>query len=429
MGRPVITVIDGIMGVGKTTAIFEEMRSNQADLFIYVTPFLAEIERIKQACPELGIQSPCSTDEGGKLAGLKRLVQYGGHIATTHELFKSFDTELYDLLNEQNYTLIVDETLDCSSVQFVSDIARQMITQTQAVSIHPETKQVSWNSCKFPSAQGNDELYEFKKRCDNEALVWLQHEDDSSNGFIVWHFPIRAFYAFKEVKILTYQFKGTVMDCYFRINALPYSIDQRFSNDERRKRKDIKRLITLVDVDVRWLHELRENDLSVSWYEKASKGGITKMRSTMKNLIAKYNVRRDDIMWTCFKSAAHKIPNSKTTFKSPAPEGASDKVKQRTNFVPCNCRATNDHAERSFLLYMVNRFPNLALDQYFDKRGSPIDKDRFALNEMLQWIFRSRIRKGEPINIFIPSPRMKELLKNWMDGNDLPQESTIANAA
>ena len=34
---------------------------------------------------------------------------------------------------------------------------------------------------------------------------------------------------------------------------------------------------------------------------------------------------------------------------------------------------------------------------------------------MLQWIWRSRIRKGENINIYIPSMRMRQLLKNWLD--------------
>ena len=40
---------------------------------------------------------------------------------------------------------------------------------------------------------------------------------------------------------------------------------------------------------------------------------------------------------------------------------------------------------------------------------------------MLQWIWRSAIRDGKPINAYIPSKRMRELLINWM--NDFEEES------
>ena len=34
---------------------------------------------------------------------------------------------------------------------------------------------------------------------------------------------------------------------------------------------------------------------------------------------------------------------------------------------------------------------------------------------MLQWIFRSQIRMDLPINIYIPSRRMRELLEDWLN--------------
>jgi len=34
---------------------------------------------------------------------------------------------------------------------------------------------------------------------------------------------------------------------------------------------------------------------------------------------------------------------------------------------------------------------------------------------MLQWIFRSSIRDNKPINIYIPSSRMRNLLVKWLN--------------
>ena len=44
-----------------------------------------------------------------------------------------------------------------------------------------------------------------------------------------------------------------------------------------------------------------------------------------------------------------------------------------------------------------------------------MDEDLYGLSEMIQWIWRSRIRNGEKINIYVPSIRMRTLLKSWLD--------------
>ena len=40
--------------------------------------------------------------------------------------------------------------------------------------------------------------------------------------------------------------------------------------------------------------------------------------------------------------------------------------------------------------------------------------DEYALSEMIQWIWRSAIRDGKEIWVYIPSRRMRELLKKWL---------------
>lgn len=85
-----------------------------------------------------------------------------------------------------------------------------------------------------------------------------------------------------------------------------------------------------------------------------------------------------------------------------------------STFVSCNMRATNRYAERHLCLYMVNRFLQPQVADFYKKRGFPIDEDIFALSEMIQWIWRSAIRKGEPITVYIPARRMRELFLDWL---------------
>ena len=58
---------------------------------------------------------------------------------------------------------------------------------------------------------------------------------------------------------------------------------------------------------------------------------------------------------------------------------------------------------------------NPFLVNFFSKRGIKVSQDEYALSEMIQWIWRSAIRNDEKIYIYIPSERMRNLLKNWLD--------------
>ena len=55
---------------------------------------------------------------------------------------------------------------------------------------------------------------------------------------------------------------------------------------------------------------------------------------------------------------------------------------------------------------MINRF-------FTDKRVK-IEEDVWALSELIQWLFRSAIRENKEINLYIPSSRMRSLLKEWL---------------
>ena len=55
------------------------------------------------------------------------------------------------------------------------------------------------------------------------------------------------------------------------------------------------------------------------------------------------------------------------------------------------------------------------IKQYLERNGATINEDMYALSELVQWTFRSRIREGEPINLYIPSERMRDILINWLN--------------
>lgn len=105
-------------------------------------------------------------------------------------------------------------------------------------------------------------------------------------------------------------------------------------------------------------------------------------------------------MWTTFK-------NSRNYLKG---KGYSK------CFVSLNAKGTNDYRNCRGLAYLINLYPSTDLINFFKSYGIYINKDLYALSEMLQWIWRSRIRDNKQIDIYIPSKRMRDLLYRWQEG-------------
>jgi hypothetical protein len=40
-------------------------------------------------------------------------------------------------------------------------------------------------------------------------------------------------------------------------------------------------------------------------------------------------------------------------------------------------------------------------------------KKDYALTEMIQWIWRTRIRNGEPVEVYMPSKKMLDIIQKW----------------
>lgn len=105
-----ITVIDAIMGAGKSTYIINEIiNKNPQYRYICVLPTLKECERYTKF-------TKADTYEpqryGTKSIDLRRLIANGKNIVTTHALIQNIDADTMALLEKSNYILIIDECLD-----------------------------------------------------------------------------------------------------------------------------------------------------------------------------------------------------------------------------------------------------------------------------------------------------------------------------
>ncbi len=395
-----VKVVDARMGRGKTSAAIRYMNERRGEQrFMFITPYLGEVERIRDAC---GFQEPKSENQT-KSADLRRLLYEGRNISTTHALFYLMDGRMLDIVREKGYVLVVDESLDLISRLNVSDKDTRLIIQQ--LTTEDENGWLSWNDAEYEGR-----FDDFKKLADTKALFRL----DSALMNIV---SPEVFEAFSEVVMLTYMFEGQYQRGYFDYCGIPYEIvgvehdaeGFRFSDKpDSPPPLDLSSLVNILDnARMNKIGDAR-TALSKNWYtnKSAENADIKAVRRNLENFFRYHSGdTTGGKIWTTFKTDRDKVVATRGRFKN--------------EFLPMNIRATNEYREATAVAYLVNRFCDPNITKFFAEKGIHIDNEAFALSEMLQFIWRSAIRDNKPITLYIPSKRMRDLLVNWI--NDTKQ--------
>lgn len=389
------------MGAGKTSAAINYMNASDKR-FIFITPYLNECERIIDGCQIKDFKSPKDKPRS-KLTNLHYLLSKKHNISSTHALFSSYTDETVKLIKNGNYTLIMDEVFEIVKEINISKGDVADLIQRNYIEIDKETFVVKWLYDDYKGTTFQDMMLRAK------AGTLLYYNDT----FLFWMFPLKVFQAFDEIIILTYLFEAQLQKYYFDINGLEYSYigvvknengEYYFSEKDNHFTKitGLKDKVNILDSDK--LNNIGNEKFafSSSWSERKFRNSknAEKVKNNMYNVLRHiYHGNCGNSMWTSFKAQRKQI----------SPNGYSK------CFVPCSCRATNEFRNRKNLVYCVNIFFNPFLKRYFEERGCKVNEDQYALSEMLQWIWRSSIRDGQSINIYIPSCRMRNLLIEWLD--------------
>lgn len=393
-----VTVVDALMGAGKTSWIIDYLNHNRDENFIYITPFITETERIKNAVVR-DVKLPEVKDASGKLGNVLTLLKNEDDIAATHKLFTMFTEEHKDAIWQGEYTLVIDECLDAvapfemarrDDIQFLLDKGSIKFEADGSIQWIDKDYDCSYNHIKILA--------------ESHALFRV------NNQILLWQYPADIFKLFRKVYVLTYNFGGSTMRYYFDLNGIKYKMKSiEKTNGEYKltdyfepsKEKLREKIHIYEGKDLNELFDQKKSALSSTWFKSnGNKSKITSLKNGVYNFFRnKSHAKSDDIMWTVFKSKYYALRG----------KGYSN------SFVSLGCRATNNYSDRHYLGYLANTYPHAGVSQFFAQRGHPIDQEQYALCEMIQWIFRSAIRNGEDIHIYIPSRRMRGLLEDWLN--------------
>ena len=430
--KPKIKVYDAMMGSGKTTKIIENIKNSpMTQKYMFITPLLSECHRIAGTVtdPEDIYQRPIIVESddssilyqynetvdtplkdrvfkhpyfskaGGKAESLPVLLNNNDNIVSTHQLFVNLTPTI--LQQAKDYILVVDEMLSVYEIYDVySEKEIKAMFDNGWISLDPKDnitlifQRENYGDNTNGRDTTKDTYYEtFATLCDLGQLMLIDGK------VVIWELAVNALKAFKEVWVATYMFEDNIMAAYLKAHGLNYELI-RFGS----KPSDIKHLINIYeDSSKSKLNLIGNKDSALS----ATNCKQTIVKDTLSANLDNYfrnkvKSKKSEILWTCYKESKSRVQKN----------GAYN---YSAEWLPMNTKATNDYGDKHTVAYLINLYPNPELVKASSARGFSVKEDVYAIAEMVQFIWRSAIRNNEPINLYIPSKRMRTFLNNWLD--------------
>lgn len=387
-----IIVIDALMGEGKTTYFRQYIKQHPEKRFMFVSTTLKQVETNIEEVAPIEMWQPDYRDRQ-KLKNLKDIIKIGTNIATTHALFQLMDDECLELIQQQEYILILDEVLDVIDELPYKKKDIQLLEDAGYIKTR-ENGHLEWIGP--PGEFYIKELQDLENMIRGDKVIKI---DDYK---LIWQFPPQVFSSFGQIYILTYLFESSMLYYYFEYNHISY-IKKSMKNHEivgyyLPNPAKFRDLINIYEGKLNRNFNNKGYSLSKN-YCKNHPEDMVQLKNNLYNYFRYHtDSSSNERMWTTYKDFRDKLKN----------KGYSK------GFLACNAKGTNEFRHKTSLAYCVSFYMKPMLLNYFYNIGIEIDQEEHALSTMLQWIWRSQIRDGKPINLYLPSLRMRRLLYEWL---------------
>lgn len=434
-------VMDVLCGGGKTTEIIKKISvSHKQQPFMYISVLVDECHRIAGTsydeddeykkpikteaiktdgeeywCYDVDNRHPLKNRNfrhpeylgGTKTDSLGWLLKNKHNISSTHQLFANMSVDMLE--NTHDYILIIDEQLDV--VHNYSDLnggETKALFKKGILSLADDGLTLKFNRDVFGRGDTSvkDTRYqELAELCDLGRLACI------NETFVVWQMDINLLLSFKEVWIATYMFEHSVMAQYLASHGIHWKTETWGKSPQ-----DVRELINIVGVNditsyndlvVSKHHKLNKtlstkyHHLSTNHFKRSSKELCEQSRKNLQNFFLTIcGAKKGDYFYTSLKEYKRIIGTSKYV----------------SGWIGMRSKATNQYSQAHCLAYMHNLYCPPHFKSFFDLKGYPVDIDMYALSELVQWVWRSAIRNGEKIKLYIPSIRMRELFVCWLNG-------------
>ena len=407
---PPLTIVDYPCGLGKTNALLSILEARPDLLVLVVVQTLSEVDRIISSVPKGRIYAPEGPGSLHRTKGeqLEPLVHAGRSIVITHNLY-----ERAGILANQgafsSYQVIIDEVPNAVSV---SDLVLDPVSFKEFY-IDPGYFSLREGGLVVMTYKGDDEEARLKQALDERLISNIRSGRlyyDGKKHFIQT-IPTSLFTHADSVTVLTFLSEGSLFLKFLEKHQIDYRVlrsskcNQEFQQRARENLK-IHRMPSLDKVSFGYSKQ-------TSYKPKSKEVGS--IRNALKNLKQRDLVGVDlkNLIITCAKQNWFHRSGSSYNEAKPSLFSIDSRMFKGANWLPNTTRGTNDYLHCTHAIYLYEQNANPILLNWLNANDAQFKSD-YSLTEMVQWIWRTRLRRGEPVHVYMPSKRMRGLLQAWL---------------
>jgi hypothetical protein len=413
----VVEVLDALMGSGKTHAIIEYMSKHQDKPWLYISPMLEETQtRVPERASELDLDLfiPYEDKQTTKSQSCLLALERGEHICCTHNLMYKFSKKHLALIKSQGYRVVSDEELNLINGYSIQKSDIDFLINNKIIEINEAGRVVFLDEDMELDARYGD----IKAKADLGMLYAAKR----SAKMMVTQLSPEIIDASDRFILLTYNYTNSLMQTFLSMHNYQYKkFDEvrLWKTDQETKQALLERIEFIETPSVKKIQD--KYPQSKTWWVNAKKEERNEIAKCIRSVMKFCGLKKYQMFYTVPKDYAKTSTGFSTTYIGhEATKNSSGEVIESTRtFIACNARSTNVYADKELAVHAYNLFPNQAVKAFIQGQGFVCNDEVYALNMMLQWLFRGCIRKkeGGKMQVAILSKRMSVIFKEWLMKN------------
>jgi hypothetical protein len=401
-----ITIVDMPCGTGKTTKMLGSFLEDRK--YLVVTPLLSEVDRVLTYAT-VPFSQPDENHTDRKFGSAISLLEQGQNVVTTHVLYAELAIAAErGLLND--YEIILDEVPDVAS-----EVGNVSADSWRMVYVDGGFAEVGHDGRCRPTAKWDEQVDRvgdtLSRRYYTLAKAGCLYLVDGK--FFLWTLPPKLLQVGKSLTVYTFLAEGSMLLAYLRKLGVPFNHQKDVALDKAFRQKAAT-LITVRSIGVpdefRWSYTGQTTSAGRKAREKKVAKSLANLRQ--RELAA---TPIENVMLTCSKEMWFQKGRDINSGNPKAAGFAKGSRMFSAKWVPNTTRGTNDYRHCTVAVYLWDQYMNPYIQRWLGLRGDQESQERYALTEFIQWLYRTAVRDGQPVTVYVPSERMRRLLHNWLN--------------
>lgn len=407
-----VVLFDQPCGSGKTSLLLNCFEPDHK--YLIVVPTLDEVDRVI-ADANVAFVAPSETDnkEGTKRESLRAMLESGVNIVCTHALY--LDVALlasWGLMS--TYHVLVDEVIStCEAINQSKEFSYKdfdLVYVREGYATVDEEGRVlatpKWDAIAEEQSTLKQHIYWMSKA----GVLFLV-----DNSFFMWTVSPKLITQSRSFTCLTYLAHGSMLYAFLNKRDIPF-IHYKDEDMDRRFRQKARQLITIDTMPT-----VSQYEAQLTYSKQTRNKELKEIGKKIANCLkwlrqtTLKDASPESVIVTCVKENWFKKGDA--LLNRPSTYSLNSRMFNSSTWIPNTTRGTNKYIDSSHVIYLYDQHLNPYIMRWLGLAGEKDADSRYAVSELIQLLYRSRIRRGEPVTLYLPSSRMRRLLQKWLDGD------------